>query len=364
MRLLNCICHTGLIVSLIIGCNARHTDDAPEPASTAPKVSAAVPKRHQRTVSAMGTVFTFTIASNAASQDVDVAMNAAFDEIRRIEEMMTTHKESSALSSVNQKAGVGPVKVPGELLALAEKAVEISERTKGKFDVTFGAVGKLWRFRDADPHIPSQSDIRNRLPLLDYHGIEIDKQASTLMLTKPGMSMGLGAIAKGYGVDRAAAILRDKGFNDFIVYGGGDIYISGKKGDTPWRVGIQDPRNHGLYFADFPIDKNGAVVTSGDYEKFFIKDGKRYHHILDPDTGFPAEGTVSVTVLTEAAADADAMATGIFVLGPDKGMALIESDPKLEGVIVDSDLNVSVSSGLKETISIRPITPVSKGGLP
>ena len=304
----------------------------------------------------MGTFFTITLSTQKPTPEVDRIADAAFDEISRIETMMTTYTDTSALSKVNAAAGVSPVKVPSELIALIERAIKISEMTDGKFDITFGAIGKLWRFRDTAPTLPDIDVLKANLPLLDYRAIKIDKQASTVMLEKKGMSMGLGAIAKGYAVDKASEILRSSGINDFIMYGGGDIFISGKKGTEPWRVGIQDPRDRTNYFADFPMQKNAAVVTSGDYEKFFILNGKRYHHILDPDTGYPADGTVSVTIITASAADADAFATGIFVLGPEKGMALIESTPNLEGVIVDTTLTPRVSSGLKTMIEMRPIT--------
>jgi FAD:protein FMN transferase len=311
---------------------------------------------HQKMLEAMGTFFTFTIATPLSDALVEAAVDAAFNEIHRIEQMMSTHIATSPISKVNQAAGTSPVRVPKELLEMVKRSKAISDRTEGKFDITFGAVGKLWHFRSLEPKVPDPSAIASNLPLLDYRAVRVDEKAQTLMLEKKGMSIGLGAIAKGYAVDQAAAILRTKGLNDFIVYGGGDIYLSGKKGDKPWRVGIQDPRDRSRYFADFTFDKGGAVVTSGDYEKYFIVNGRRYHHILDPSTGFPAEGTVSVTVITDHSADADALATGIFVLGPDKGMALIESDPKIEGVIVDSTFTPRVSSGLKDRITLRPIT--------
>lgn len=310
----------------------------------------------QKTVEAMGTLFNFTIATTLSDRSIEKASNAAFDEIKRIESMMSSYSESSIISKINRSAGKSPVKAPRELFELVEQAIQISKRTQGKFDITFGPLGKLWNFRKNPPQLPDPALIKSKRELVDYRLIRLDRVAQSIFLPKQGMSIGLGAIAKGYGVDCAAKMLKKHGINDFIVYGGGDIYFSGTKGGKPWRVGIQDPRDRENYFADFSVTSSGAVVTSGDYEKFFVKEGRRYHHIIDPKTGYCANESVSVTIVTEHATDADALATGIFILGAKKGMAMIESDPKIEGVIVDANFDVHVSSGLKKDINLTPIT--------
>jgi len=269
---------------------------------------------------------------------------------------MTVYRDDSPVSEVNARAGHGGVEVPEELLKLVVEAKQISAQTDGKFDISFGALGGLWRYKAEKPTLPDPSLIEARLPLVDYRAILVDREKKTIALAKPGMAIGLGAIAKGYAVDRVAHILRSHGEDNFIINGGGDLFISGRKGDRPWKVGIQNPRDRASYFARFPVTRPGAVVTSGDYEKFFELDGKRYHHILDPDTGYPARGTVSVTILADSAARADALATGVFILGPEKGMELIEADDTLEGVIVTDELIPLVSSGLKDTIAMTPIT--------
>ena len=194
-----------------------------------------------------------------------------------------------------------------------------------------------------------------RLPLIDYRAIATDDKHRTVKLTKPGMRISLAAIAKGYAVDRAVAVLRENGLKDFIVFGGGDLFVSGRRGDRPWRVGIQDPRDRSRHFARFEADRDIAIVTTGDYEAFFVVDGERYHHVIDPATGYPARGTVSATVIAPTATLADALATGIFVLGPREGMALIESDRDLEGVIVDDHFSPMVSSGLRNLLVLTPI---------
>jgi len=284
------------------------------------------------------------------------AIDEAFREVNRVEAMMTVYRDDSPVSEVNARAGHGGVEVPEELLKLVVEAKQISAQTDGKFDISFGALGGLWRYKAEKPTLPDPSLIEARLPLVDYRAILVDREKKTIALAKPGMAIGLGAIAKGYAVDRVAHILRSHGEDNFIINGGGDLFISGRKGDRPWKVGIQNPRDRASYFARFPVTRPGAVVTSGDYEKFFELDGKRYHHILDPDTGYPARGTVSVTILADSAARADALATGVFILGPEKGMELIEADDTLEGVIVTDELIPLVSSGLKDTIAMTPIT--------
>jgi thiamine biosynthesis lipoprotein len=216
-------------------------------------------------------------------------------------------------------------------------------------------MGGLWDFKTQSPRIPALSDIKKRLRLIDYKSIVVDGSKGVMRLAKKGMRIGLGAIAKGYAVDRASAVLLDRGFKDFIVYGGGDLRVSGSKAGRPFSVGIQDPRNRNRYFARFDMETEGAVVTSGDYESFFVLNGQRYHHIIDPETGFPAKGTVSVTVLDKTATRADALATGIFAMGPEKGMQLIEAQPTLEGVIVDEEFNVHVSTGLRSRLVMTPI---------
>jgi thiamine biosynthesis lipoprotein len=308
-----------------------------------------------RSDGAMGTLFEITLAVDKKAPFPKKAFEEAFAEVHRIEKLMSVWKPESPLSKVNASAGKAAVPVPRELVDIVLEAKKISELSNGKFDISFAAMDGLWDFHSKPPKLPRHQDILDRLPLIDYRSILVNEKNSTMMLNKDQMKIGLGAIAKGYGVDRVAAILKKHGLKDFIIFGGGDLVVSGKKGTRPWRVGVQDPRLRSRYFARFEPEGNLAIVTSGDYEKFFLLNEKRYHHIIDPDTGYPAADTVSVTLIADTATRADGLATGIFVLGPKKGMALIESEPDLEGLIVDTDLNVHVSSGLKNNIALSPI---------
>ena len=282
---------------------------------------------------------------------------AAFDEVfaafTHIERLMSTWVPSSDVSRINRDAGVQPVAVSAEVRDVLNTARTISEWTCGKFDVTFGALSGLWKFdHDQDGVIPDMREVRRRLSLIDYRAIQIDDGAGTVFIARKGMSIHLGGIGKGYAVDRGADILRRRGIRDFMIQSGGDIYVSGSKDGRPWRLAIQDPRgapNHAFARVDL---SDGTFSTSGDYERSFTRNGRRYHHILDPATGEPARGTRSVTIVSNRAVLADGLSTGVFILGPAAGMALIERLPDVEGVIVSDRNEVLISSGLRGRLTI------------
>lgn len=282
------------------------------------------------------------------------AFEAAFDEFDRLDELMSVWKEGSEVERLNRAAGETPVPIGPEMREVLSMARLASEWTEGKFDVTFGVLSGLWKFdHDLDGGIPPRADVQARLPLIDYQQLVVDEAKGTAFLKRKGMRVHLGGIGKGYAVDRAAAVLRGRGFTDFMIQSGGDLYVAGKRGDRSWRAGIQDPRGpKGSSFAAMDLS-DAAFTTSGDYERFFMKDGRRYHHIIDPDTGEPSQGARSVTIVAKTASLADALDTGIFILGPEKGMALIERLNGVEGVIVTSSNNVLVSSGLARRLVVR-----------
>ena len=277
------------------------------------------------------------------------AFEEVFKEFDRLDALMSVWKEGSDVVRVNAAAGRQPVPVSAETLEVLRAARQISEWTGGKFDVTFGGLSGLWRFdaQNQDNRLPDPDDVRARLPLIEYRDLVIDEQAGTAFLKRAGMSAHLGGIGKGYAVDRGAAILRSRGIANFLIQSGGDLYAGGQRGDRPWRAGIRDPRG--------PADRSVAALdladetfsTSGDYERFFMYGGRRYHHIIDPDLGEPTRGPRSVTIVAKSATLADGLSTGVFLLGAKDGMALIERLPDVEGVIVDATNEVLVSSGLK-----------------
>ena len=276
------------------------------------------------------------------------AFEAVFAEFERLDRLMSVWQEGSEIERLNRAAGVEPVPIGDEVLEVLSVARQVSEWTDGKFDVTFGALSGLWKFdHDQDNTIPPRQAVAARLPAVDYTALTVDAARHTAFLARRGMRAHLGGIGKGYAVDRAAAILRTRGFTDFMIQSGGDLFVSGLRDNRPWRLGIRDPRGPAdRSFAALDLS-NGTFSTSGDYERFFMKDGRRYHHILDPDRGEPARGCRSVTIVADKAVLADALSTGVFVFGPEKGMALIERLPDVEGVIVTADNRVLVSSGLK-----------------
>lgn len=274
-----------------------------------------------------------------------------FYEFERLENLMSVWRDDSDVLRLNAAAGEHPVLVSEEVRDVLRLAREAGDLTGGKFDITFGALSDLWRFdHDQDNRIPDPEEVRRRLPLIDYTAVSVDPRAGTALIARKGMRVHLGGIGKGYAVDRGVDILRRRGLNNFMIQAGGDLYVSGQHGDRPWRVSIRDPRGPAdKSFAALDLS-NGTFSTSGDYERAFLRDGRRYHHIIDPDKGEPARGCRSVTLVTERAVLADALSKGVFILGPVEGMALIERLPGVEGVIVSEMNEVLVSSGLRDRL--------------
>jgi thiamine biosynthesis lipoprotein len=262
---------------------------------------------------------------------------------------MSVWREGSDVLRINAAAGVRAVPVGADVREALRAARQISEWTGGKFDVTFGALADVWKFdtQNQDNTVPTEDAIRARLPFIDYRLIEIDDRAGTVFLERKGMRVHLGGIGKGYAVEHAMNILRRAGLRDFMIQAGGDLYVGGLNQGRPWRLGINDPRGPaGRSFATLDLS-DATFSTSGDYARFFMKDGVRYHHLLDPSIGQPARGCRSVTIVANSPLVADGLSTGVFIMGPAAGMALIERLPDVEGVIVTAKNDVLVSSGLE-----------------
>ena len=275
------------------------------------------------------------------------AFAAVFAEFDRLDAALSVWKDGSDVLRVNAAAGVQPVSVGNDLIEVLKTARQVSEWTEGKFDVTFGALSDVWKFdHDQDNTVPTREQIDARRPLVDYTAIVVDEAAHTVFLRRKGMRMHLGGIGKGYAVEHAVRILRERGFRNFSIQSGGDLYVGGLLRGVPWRLGIADPRNPAATFGTLDLS-DGTFSTSGDYERAFIKDGIRYHHILDPATGEPAHGCRSVTLVSNSPLLADGLSTGVFILGPERGMALVERLPDVEAVIVTDKNEVLVSSGLR-----------------
>lgn len=299
----------------------------------------------------MGTEVTFT-AFTADPEAADRAFAAAYDEIRRVERLMTDWERpgepESDIVRVNKAAGKRAVKVSPETLDVIRTSLDMSRRSDGAFDITFAAMKGLWKFdEDMDKTIPPADEIARRRKLIDWRDVLVDARAGTVKLRRPGMRIGLGGIAKGYAVDRCSAVLRAQGLHDFMVQAGGDLYVSGSKGAASWMVGIRDPRGAPYdIIARMPI-RDHAFSTAGDYERGFVLNGRRYHHIIDPKTGYPATASREVTIFAPTAFLADALDDAVFILGPQKGMALVDSFPDCATVIVDAHNQVWTSKSLE-----------------
>lgn len=313
-----------------------------------PRASAALV---ERTHPSMGTEIRLT-AWTTDRAVAEAAFGEVFGEFDRLEDLMSVWRDGSDILRLNAAAGEHPVPVSPDVRDALVTANQVSEWTSGTFDVTFAALGDLWKFdtQNKDNTVPDPREVAKRLTLINYRDLQVDEKAGTAFLRRKGMRVNLGGIGKGYAVDRAVEILRKRGLENFMIQAGGDLYVSGQKGDRPWRLGIRDPRGPAdKIFAALDLS-NGTFSTSGDYERFFLKDGRRYHHIIDVRVGQPARECRSVTLVTDRAVIADALAKGVFILGPEAGMALIERLPHVEGVIVSARNEVLVSSGLKDRL--------------
>jgi len=333
----------------------------PEPAASAAPADAAPPFSPRRVWGedkAMGTHLAYTAYTTAKVDEPAArrAFEAATAEIRRLEGLMTTWRESE-ITRVNAQAGVAPVPVSPETYEVVAEAVRAGEMSGGAFDITFESLHGLWKFdEDLDPHPPSDADIKRLLPLLDYRRVKLDAPRRTVFIEKKGVRIGLGGIAKGYAVDRAAAVLKQAGLTSFYVQAGGDLYTSGTKPDgSAWVAGIRDPRDPEKgYFGMLDVSDH-AFSTAGDYERSYIVGGKRYHHIIDPRTGYPATECRSVTIWAKTALLADEIDDAVFVLGPEKGLALVESLDDVGAIIIDAKNNLVVSKRLHGKLKIERV---------
>lgn len=277
------------------------------------------------------------------------AFEAVFAEFDRLEALMSVWRDGSDVLRINAAAGERPVTVDRDVREVLRVARQVSEWTNGKFDVTFAALTDVWKFdQDQDNVVPDAAAVRRRLPLIDYRAIIVDDQAGTVFLRRKGMRVNLGGIGKGYAIGHGAEILRRRGLSNFMIQSGGDLYVAGRAGGVPWRLGIADPRASDRHsFATVDLS-DSTFSTSGDYERFFTKDGVRYHHLIDPVDGQPARACRSVTIVSDSPVLADGLSTGVFILGPAAGMALIERLPGVAGVIVTAKNEVLVSRGLRD----------------
>jgi FAD:protein FMN transferase len=354
-------------VSVLCGCQQTHESEAraqpaaavapaPQAAATTPSEPAAAPERApqsvQRTREMMGTIVQMTVLDVPEERAVP-ALEAAMSEMERLEGRLSEWREDSEISRINQAAGLHPVKVSEDTLANVRVAQEVSRWSDGAFDLSWAALRGLYLFKPGEQRIPTDQELRAKLPLVNYRNIVLDEKAHTVFLRKKGMLLGTGGIAKGYALEKAADILTRAGIENYMFFGGGQVVVHGKKGNRGWRVGVQHPRMDD-YFAFIEAER-GSISTSGDYEHAFIRDGQRWHHIIDLKTGRPVRHTTAVTVISDSPFYADAIDTALFIMGPEKALAKLATapGPKAELLLVDKDMRLFTSPGMQARLIMR-----------
>jgi thiamine biosynthesis lipoprotein len=302
-------------------------------------------KSYKRTLKLMGCRFDITVvAGNEAT--ANKYLDTAIAEISRIEKLISSWCSTSQTSQINRNAGIRPVKVDAELFRLIERSIGISKLTDGAFDISYAVIDQLWKFDGSMTDLPSEQDVKASLQKVGYQNIVLDRAKGTVFLKLGGMKIGFGAIGKGYAADQAKSLLIALGVSSGIINASGDINVWGNHPDgTQWKVAITNPLDKSRSYGLLPISE-GAVVTSGNYEKFVEFDGKRFTHIIDPRTGMPTSGIVSVTVFAPKAELADALATALFVMGETVGLNIINQMAKVESVIIDEYGRVFTSNNI------------------
>ncbi len=270
----------------------------------------------------LDTVVTVSVVSGSAER-AGQAIEKVFRELKRLGGLLNFYSSKSEIREINENAGVKPVRVSGDTLRVIQRSIEAAEETNGAFDITVGVITHLYDFHKKIH--PSADAVRAGLALVDYRDIEVDPGRMTVFLRKKGMMIDPGGITKGYAADRAVSILKKEGISAALVAVAGDIRGYGLKPDgKPWRVGIRNPRGAGDDIFAVVELRDQAISTSGDYERFFIEGGVRYHHLIDPKTGYPARGVISTTVIAPLAVKTDSLATAVFISGVARGMKIIE----------------------------------------
>lgn len=310
----------------------------------------------------MSTLYEITLVSSETPQ-ARSAMEAALDEVARLERELSEWIPESDVSRINAQAGKQPVKVGRDTLENMRASLDAAQRTEGAFDPTWAALRSFYLFQPGQRQVPDLTAVEKRKALVNFRDVVVDEAENTVFLKRKGMAIGLGGIAKGWAVDRASAILIDAGFPNHMVFAGGQVLVRGLRGDRKWRVGIQHPRMQG--YIGFLEVSNVSVATAGDYEHSFVaEDGSHWHHILDLRTGLPARLSTSVTLIAKSGLVADALDTGCFVMGAERCLPMLEAYPEpVEAVIIDDQMRMFTTQGTRDKVVMRmPLD--SEGRLP
>ncbi|MCF0051719.1 FAD:protein FMN transferase [Dyadobacter sp. LJ53] len=296
----------------------------------------------KRTTMLMGGRFDITIVARDSAM-AEANIDEVIAEITRIENLISDWKPTSQVSEVNACAGIRPVHVDMEVFELTERAMALSILTNGAFDISFAAMDRIWKFDGSMTEMPTAKAIAKSVEKVGYQNIILDKKHMTIFLKRKGMKIGFGALGEGYATDRCRDMMLKKGVKAGIVNGSGDMSAWGKQPDgSDWVIGITDPKRQGALFAVVPL-RQGAVVTSGSYEKFVVFNNKRYSHIINPATGYPATGLTSVTVFGPSAERANGFSTSLMVLGKNAGMKLINNFPEFSCIMITDNGKVFTS---------------------
>lgn len=299
----------------------------------------------------LGTVCTIRLIDGGSNATLD----EAFSRLRSIEDHMSANKDDSEISRISAMAGKGPVKVSEDTFYVISKALEYARLTNGAFDPSVGPLVRLWNIGNGDEKVPPEKEILAAKSLVDWRQVVLAANTRKVFLKKPGMRLDLGAIAKGYAADEVEKILADHKVKAAIVDLGGNIFVfGGKKDKSPWRVGIQNPESARGEYLGIVTGGQMTVVTSGVYERYFFENGRRYHHILSTQTGFPVDnGLVSVSIVSKSSIDADALSTSLFILGIEKGMEFLRQFPDTYAVFIDKDNKVYLSPGAGKVFTLQ-----------
>lgn len=303
-----------------------------------------------KTIFALGTSCSATLYDGNTGE----LFNGIFSCVSEVEQRMSVNRADSEVSSINALAGKAPFVVSEETYGVIEKGKRYGELTSGRFDIAIGPLVKLWGIGTDAAKVPEPDAVRECLNHIDFHKIILDPETHSVFLAEAGMALDLGGIAKGWAAEKSARYLQEQGVQHAILDFGGNIYAYGTKPDgSSWRIGIQNPSEpRGKYIGIIEV-KDKAVVTSGKYERFFMEGGKRYHHILDIQSGFPVEnGVASVTIVASDSTDADALSTSVFTLGVKEGLAFAESRPEIEAIIIDEENKIYLTHGIKSAFKL------------
>lgn len=328
---------TVLIISLV-GCTKEKSKD--------PKSKDPI----SRTELFMGTAIKITLYDGGSEEILD----KAFKRVIELEDLVSINKAGTEIVELNKNSGVKPVKLSDDSFNIIEKGLEYSKASKGGYDITIGPLVKLWSIGLPEAKVPNENEIKEAIKHVDYSKLKINKDTNEVFLSEKGMMIDLGSIAKGYAADEIVKLLKEEGVKEAIVDLGGNIYALGKKeGDKNWKIGIQDPNTERGNVVGAVETSNKSVVTTGVYERFIEKDGVKYHHILNPKTGYPYKTDIAgVSIIADKSMDADALSTLIFTKGLDEGLKFIEALDGVDAIFIMNDRKVYITEGVRDSFKL------------